>query len=172
MVITYTFPGCWVHVDEPGTFLHTSFPDGAQLESVINPQKDARTAQLYGYGDNLRGLWREHDLLHHAVGTLFGHGYSPTIWAVAHPEHPQSLERWIQRDEERFIGLVHRWLNLDEWNPELGVLETFGRTREELARELRALFAGEITMFWPQPNFPAPPIREANARFERELLAV
>ncbi len=170
MVITYTFPACWLHVDEVGTFLHTAFPDGARLESVIDDTKDVRTARLYGYGDDVWRLWREHDLLHHAIGTLFGHGCSPTIWAVAHPGEPRALERWIQRDEERFIGLVHRWLNVGEWNPELGVLETFGRTRQELEAELKALLRGEITTFWPEPNLPLG--WESEARFERELLVV
>lgn len=151
MVITYTFPGCWFFVDEAGSFSHTAFPDGARLESVIDPNKDARTAQRYGYGDDVWRLWREHDLLHHAIGTLFGHGYSPTIWAVAHPNDPRALERWVQRDEEGFLGLVHRWLNLGEWHPELGILETFGRTRDELETELRALIRAEITTFWMTP---------------------
>lgn len=153
MVITYIFPGCWLFVDEPGTFLHTAFPDGTKLESVIDEAKDQRTAQRYGYGDDVWRLWREHDLLHHAIGTLFGHGHSPTIWSVAHSNDSRALPRWIQRDEERFVGFVHRWLNLDEWHPELGVLETFGRTRDELKYELEALCRGDITTFdvWPSP---------------------
>ena len=153
MVIQYTFPSCWLFVDEPGTFLHTAFPDGTSLESIVVPEKDVNTARRYGYGDDVRALWREHDLLHHAVGTLFGFGLSPTIWAVAHPDDPRSLERHHQREEERFLGLVHRWLNLDEWHLELGVLETFGRTREELQEELRALLRGDITTWNQSPNF-------------------
>ena len=152
MILTYTFPGCWLFVDEPGTFLHTAFPDGARLESVIDDAKDLRTAQRYGYGDDVWRLWREHDLLHHAIGTLFGHGFSPTIWSVAHEGDPRALPRWIQRDEERFVGLVHRWLNLDEWHFELGVLETFGRTRDELNVELKALLRGDITTFEKTPH--------------------
>ncbi len=162
MVIQYTFPGCWLFVDEPGTFLHTAFPDGAKLESVVVPERDLKTARRYGYGDDVRALWREHDLLHHAVGTLFGFGFSPTIWAVAHPDDPTGLERWHQRDEERFLGFVHRWLNLDEWHPELGVLGSFGRTREELKAELQALCRGDITTFGAEPNL----------KRERELCAV
>ena len=153
MIIQYTFPACWLFVDEPGEFLHTAFPDGARLESVVMPERDLKTARRYGYGDNVRALWREHDLLHHAIGTLFGHGCSPTIWAVAHPGDPTGLERHHQRGEERFVGLVHRWLNLNEWHEELGVLETFGRSREELADELRALCRGDLTTFLPEPNF-------------------
>lgn len=151
MVITYTFPGCWFFVDEPGSFSHTAFLDGARLESIIDGAKDGRTSYLYGYGDDVWRLWREHDLLHHAIGTLFGHGYSPTIWSVAHPDDPRALARWVQRDEERFLGFVHRWLNLGQWHPELGLLETFGRTRAELRAELRALISTEITTFSMKP---------------------
>ena len=144
MVLTYTFPRCWVHVDEAGYFLHTAFESGRKLESVPDFEKDLPTARAYGYGDETLRLWREHDVLHHAVGTLFGHGLSPTIWSVAHEDEAGALPRWIRLGEEEFVGHIHRWLNLDEWNSALGGLENLGRTREELREELRAILAGEV----------------------------
>ncbi|HEX8462980.1 MAG TPA: hypothetical protein VF627_00050 [Abditibacterium sp.] len=144
MVLTYTFPACWLHVDEEGRFLHTAFPDGTVLESVPDLDKDGPTARAYGYGDDIRRLWREHDLLHHLVGTLFGHGLSPTIWSVAHENHPDALPRWIQLGEEEFVGHIHRWLNLDERHPALGCLDDLGWSRDELREIMLAFLRGEI----------------------------
>lgn len=144
LVITYTFPRCWVHVDEGGSFLHTAFDSGRTLEAVPNPIKDGETALRYGYGDNIWQLWREHDVLHHTVGTLFGHGVSPTIWTVAHEELPGALPRWAQKEEEAFIAHIHRWLNHGAWHAELGSLENLGRSRHEMKAVLRAVLNGEL----------------------------
>jgi hypothetical protein len=143
MVITYTFPRCWVHVDEPNRFLHTAFEDGRKLEAVPDAFKDSETAQRYGYGQNSERLWREHDILHHTIGTMFGHGVSPTIWSVAHEDDPNALPYWIRLGEEEFLGHIHRWLNLDLWHPSLEVLESL-RPKAQLKEELRAILAGEV----------------------------
>lgn len=144
MVLTYIFPACWLHVDEAGTFLHTAFPDGRRLESVPHPEKDGATARAYGYGDDVRRLWREHDVLHHLVGTLFGHGCSPTIWSVAHEDAPDALPHWIRLGEEEFVGHIHRWLNGQDWHEALCGLENLGWTRNELHAQMKAVLAGEI----------------------------
>ena len=145
IIITYTFPRCWVHIDEAASFLHTAFDSGRILESVIDAEKDLRTAQRYGYGEDVWHLWREHDVLHHTVGTLFGQGHSPTIWSVAHPEMPGALPAWAQREEEAFIAHIHRWLNANVWHDDLCALGNFGVSVEEMQKQLRAVMAGEIT---------------------------
>lgn len=114
MVITITFPGCWVHIDIAGHYLTTVFPDGRVIASVPVEAKDRETALRYGYGDNWKRLWREHDLLHHWVATRFGHGASPTIWSVCHEDHPDALPHWARLEEEGFLEQVHRWLNCGE----------------------------------------------------------
>lgn len=141
-IITYTFPKCWVHVDEAGSFLHTAFESGRILESVMDPQKDIATAREYGYADNIWRLWREHDILHHTIGTLFGYGVSPTIWSVAHEDHPEALPLWARHREEGFIAHVHRWLNLNLWDDELCALGNFGLSFEEMQTHLRQILAG------------------------------
>lgn len=143
-IITYTFPRCWVHIDEAASFLHTAFDSGRILESVIVEGKDQKTARRYGYGDDIWRLWREHDVLHHTVGTLFGQGQSPTIWTIAHPESPDALAVHFQREEEAFIGHIHRWLNLDEWHPDLSALGNFGVSLDTMQKQLRAVLSGEI----------------------------
>ena len=144
MVLTYTFPHCWLHVDEAGHHLHTAFESGRKLESVPDFAKDLPTARAYGYGDDTLRLWREHDVLHHSVGTLFGHGLSPTIWSVAHEDDPSALARWIRLGEEAFVGHIHRWLNSGEWNDALSSLDDLERPRLQLRDELRAILAGEV----------------------------
>lgn len=144
MVATYFFPLCWLHVDEEGTFLHTAFPDGRKIESVPNLIKDGATASAYGYGNDVRRLWREHDVLHHLIGTFFGHGCSPTIWSVAHEDHPAALPHWSRLHEEEFVGHVHRWLNGGEWHEALWSLEQFAPTREELFANIHAVLRGEL----------------------------
>jgi hypothetical protein len=148
-IITYTFPRCWVHVDEAASFLHTAFDTGRILEAVIDADKDAATAQSYGYGDDIWRLWREHDVLHHTVGTLFGEGVSPTIWAVAHMDDPAALPLWARQEEEVFIAHVHRWLNLNLWDDSLSALGNFGLSFEAMQNHLRAVLAGEILVVTP-----------------------
>lgn len=144
IIISYTFPRCWVHIDEAAPILHTAFESGRKLEAIPNPDRDIATALRYGYGDNSWRLWREHDVLHHTIGTLFGEGHSPTIWSVAHPEHPGALPAWAQREEEAFLAHVHRWLNRGEWHCDLGALGGFGWSLEEMQAQLRAVLAGEV----------------------------
>lgn len=143
-IITYTFPRCWVHIDEEASFLHTAFDSGRILESVIVPEEDLITAQNYGYGDNIWRLWREHDVLHHSIGTLFGHGLSPTIWAMAHMDSPEALPLWARQEEEVFIAHIHRWLNCNVWDDNLSALGNFGLSFEAMQNRLRAILGGEI----------------------------
>jgi hypothetical protein len=138
---TVEFPGCWVHTDEAGKYLHTAFPDGRTLHSVIDPEKDAETARAYGYGEDIERLWREHDLLHHWTALQFDLPHSPTIWSECHPEAPQALARWHRLDEERFVGYVHRWLNLAEWRDDIWAFHERGHDLELLLDDARALFA-------------------------------
>jgi hypothetical protein len=141
-IITYTFPCCWVHIDEDASFLHTAFDSGRILEAVVDEKKDTDTAQRYGYGSNVWRLWREHDVLHHTVGTLFGHGVSPTIWSVAHMDSPEALPLWVRLEEEGFIADIHRWLNLDLWEDNLSVLCEFGIPILAMQSQLRDILAG------------------------------
>jgi len=122
MTLTFTFPGCWVHIDVAGNYLQTVFPDGTCVTGVPMPQKDSDTARRYGYGDDWMRLWREHDLLHHWVAVQFGLPYSPTIWSECHPEHPDALPPYARLEEEEFVADVHRWLNLHIWAPSLDAL--------------------------------------------------
>lgn len=136
MVTTITFPKCWVHIDLAGHYLKTVFPDGREIASVPVEAKDRETARRYGYGDNWKQLWREHDLLHHWVATRFGHGASPTIWSVCHEDHPDALPHWARLEEEGFVGEVHRWLNCDEETPALRLL-TIDGDLDALRKEIR-----------------------------------
>jgi hypothetical protein len=153
IIITYTFPRCWVHIDEAASFLHTAFESGRILESVIVSEKDAPTARSYGYGEDYWRLWREHDVLHHTVGTLFGQGVSPTIWAVAHMDSPDALPLWARHQEEAFIAHLHRWLNLNTWDDSLSILGEFGLSFEDMQSQLRAVLRGEILNVteWTEP---------------------
>lgn len=144
MTTTFTFPGCWVHINTEARFLHTAFPDGRSLTSVPMPEKDILTARHYGYGDDWLRLWREHDLLHHWVGTVFGQPHSPTIWSECHEEHPAALPRWARRQEEEFVAHVHRWLNLGVWAPELESLLQSHADRETLREQARNLLEQQI----------------------------
>jgi hypothetical protein len=63
---------------------------------------------------------------------------------VAHEGHPDALPRWIRLQEEEFIGHVHRWLNLNQWNDALDALEDLGMTREALRDNLQRVLSGEI----------------------------
>ncbi len=144
MVLTYTFPACWVHIDEEGSFLHTAFADGRTLESVPHPRKDGATARAYGYGEDAWLLWRQHDVLHHLVGTLFGHGQSPTIWSVAHEDAPNALPHWVRLQEEEFVGHIHRWLNGGQWHDALCSLADLRPSLPELQADLRRVLAGEM----------------------------
>lgn len=139
MTITFTFPGCWFHIDEAAPFAQSYFPDGRVVTSIPVPEKDMATARAYGYGENAFGLWREHDLLHHWVATQFGHPYSPTIWSVCHEDHPDALPHWARLEEEGLVGRVHRWLHLGEWHPEMEALTRRGADRDALEKDARDL---------------------------------
>jgi hypothetical protein len=143
MTLTFTFPGCWVHVDDAGHFLFTVFPDGRELTSVPMESKDRATAQQYGYGDNWLQLWREHDLLHHWVAVQFGQPYSPTIWSECHQESPDALPRWARQQEEDFVAHVHRWLNLGHWHDALWPIAYLNRDVEAMRQEALRLLRYE-----------------------------
>lgn len=164
MILTYTFPNCWLHVNEDAEFLRTVFRDGRCLDSVPDCVKDPGTARAYGYGRNMRRLWREHDLLHHTVGTLFGLGMSTTLWSVVHEDSPDAIPHWARLQEERFIGHVHRWLNLGEWQEELWPLQDRCSSLPLLRRGLRQILSGQILDITPFNGFFVPPPTPAKRR--------
>lgn len=145
MTKTFTFPGCWVHVDLGAQYLATVFPDGAQITSVPVPEKDSATARRYGYGDDWLRLWCEHDLLHHWVAAQFGEPYSPTLWSECHDAHPDALPMWARLEEEEFVAEVHRWLNGGEWTSTLWPLTTNGRDLDAMRVEAMRVLRHEQT---------------------------
>lgn len=140
-VKTLEFAECWVHLDLASTYLHTSFRDGASLWSVPVPEKDIVTARAYGYGEDARSLWREHDILHHRVAAAFGLGASPTLWGVAHPDDPRALPEWARREEEVFVAHVHRWLNGGLWHDDLHAFSDQGHDIQALYADFQKLLA-------------------------------
>lgn len=146
MTKTFTFPGCWVHINVETGFLETVFSDGRSLTSIPMPEKDMATAREYGYGDDWLRLWREHDLLHHWIGVLFGQPYSPTIWSECHEDHPAALPRWARQQEEEFVAHVHRWLNQDIWVEELWPLAQFDIEEDELKAQARGVLEHKINV--------------------------
>jgi hypothetical protein len=89
-------------------------------------------------------LWREHDLLHHWVGVLFGQPYSPTIWSECHEDHPDALPRWARQQEEEFVAHIHRWLNGGVWAPELWPLTQLGMECSELYERAHAVMDHKV----------------------------
>ncbi len=140
-VKTVAFAGCWVHIDEGSQYLHTSYPDGRSLWSVPVWEKDIHTARAYGYGEDARRLWREHDVLHHRVALCFGHLGSPTLWSECHNDDARALPLWARREEEVFVAHVHRWLNQGLWHDDLWAFHERGHHLQAVFDDCQRLLA-------------------------------
>jgi len=144
MMTTYFFPDCRLDVSYAGES-HTLFcPSGCLLKRIPRPVDDTPTARSFGYGADKTRFRREHDVLLHTLATLQGRGCSPMLWALSHEDDALSLLPEASEEDE-IAAHVHRWLNLDVWNPALETLLFFGWEKRELRDFLRAVLEGEIT---------------------------
>jgi hypothetical protein len=86
-------------------------------------------------------------LLHHWVAVQFGLPYSPTLWAVAHPGHPDAIADWARCQEEEFIAAVHRWINCDLWVDSLWPLLNLCESKDEFKRAAKRALCGQERNF-------------------------
>ena len=87
-------------------YLETHLPDGAVVRAAPHdgdPEYAGR-AQTLGYGDDIALLCRHHELAHSWLAGLMGLDYSPTFWAVAHPDDRRISDQYIQQEEARVLA--------------------------------------------------------------------
>lgn len=142
---TYFFPDCRLNVSDAGVTTAYFF-SGDVLERLPRPIEDRTTARWLGYGSDVRRFHREHDVLLHTLAVWQGQGCSPKLLADTCEVRVNAPFSDEFEEEDTLCGRVHRWLNLDLWDEEIGVLLVGGIDKRALRDFLRAVLEGEITI--------------------------
>jgi hypothetical protein len=110
MTKTYTFKHCWVHASHGYT--ETVFHDGRSVTAAPEDSDEYRAkAARYGYGDDIHAMSREHEILHTFLAEKLALGSSPTLWALAHPDHDGIAPEWAQMGEESYVLAFQSYVN-------------------------------------------------------------
>ena len=134
---TLHFKNCWVNTS-PG-YTETAFHDGTRVCAAPedSPEYQAKAAQ-FGYGEDLAGLSREHEILHTFLAEKLGYGASPTLWAVAHNQE-NVAQIWEQVEEEAWVLAFQTYLHGGEASEPLNRFADFGLDVNALCEEARKL---------------------------------
>lgn len=145
MTKTYTFNHCWVHVSPEYT--ETVFQDGTRVTATPEETDEYRAkAERYGYGNDLPGLSREHEILHTFLAERLRDGCSHALWAVAHGQQGYVAPIWEQEQEEALVLAFQIYLNGGSADEEaLQPIRDAGFDKDELRQEALALLRGEST---------------------------
>lgn len=135
---TLHFRNCWVNTTLGYT--ETCFHDGTRVPAVPNDGDEYRgKAARYGYGDDVEGLSRDHEILHTFLAEALGYGASPTLWAVAHGQEGGVAPVWEQEEEEAWTLAFQVYLHGGPPTEPLRRLTDAGFDLETLREEARKL---------------------------------
>lgn len=135
---TLRFRHCWVNIT-PG-FTETCYHDGTRVPATPEDSDGYReNAARFGYGDDLAGLSREHEVLHTFLAEKRTGGASPTLWAVAHGQAGEVAPVWEQEEEEAVVLAFQTYLHDGRVAGLLKGLAAEGLDVAALREEARAL---------------------------------
>lgn len=107
-----TFKNCVVRADLALGYTETIFRDESRVPAYPTGGDDQRQMSLQlGYGDDVAGMCREHEVLHTWLCERFNLPYSPTLWAVAHGQAAGCAPIWAQQEEEALVLSFQACLN-------------------------------------------------------------
>lgn len=138
--VLLVFKNCYIKQWSDG-YLETVFWDGlfCPADLTVNTEDTRTTARLTGYGDDLRRMHFEHELLHTYLAEMRGWDYSPVLRRVA------TQEAWsfdaLRCDEEAVVLAFQSYLNTGQIAPELGVLHGL----DTLAQRFKQLYRGQTS---------------------------
>lgn len=108
----FTFRNCVVRADFGLGYTETIFRDGSIVPAYPMGTREQRdTCATLGYGADVAGMCREHEILHTWLCEQFGLPHSPTLWAVAHGQSEGSAPIWAQQNEEALVLSFQAFLN-------------------------------------------------------------
>lgn len=135
---TLRFAHCWVNIT-PG-YTETCYHDGTRVPAAPEDSEGYRAnAARFGYGDDLAGLSREHEVLHTFLAEARTGGASPTLWAVAHGQAGDVAPVWEQEEEEAVVLAFQTYLHGGPFAAPLEGLAFEGLDVVALREEARAL---------------------------------
>ncbi len=135
---TLRFRNCWVNIT-PG-YTETCYHDGTRVPATPEDSDGYReNATRFGYGDDLAGLSREHEVLHTFLAEARIGGASPTLWAVAHGQEGDVAPVWAQEEEETVVLAFQTYLHGGPFDAPLEGLASEGLDVAALREEAWAL---------------------------------
>ena len=97
----------------PGTaWVVTKYPDGTEVHAHPNHRpEDISLAVELGYGGDVQAMTLWHDPIHTRLAHALGLVHSPTLWAIAHNESPDSR---VADLEEAMVLAAQKFINACE----------------------------------------------------------
>ena len=87
----------------------STLADGARVEAEPHDTADyAATAEQQGYGGDVAGLNRDHELAHHVLANALGLAESPVMRAVANGTWQHDPDGLLRMEEDA-VMVVQRW---------------------------------------------------------------
>lgn len=113
------WPAGWftIAVDYDEGYIETRFDDGTVCRGSHvgnDPEQYAATARRAGYGEDVKRMAVENDLLHTFLSTRAGMPFSPALWGTAH----RRWWPWWEAEEAAVYGLqclLHGG-NVEQWH--------------------------------------------------------